>query len=129
MNLNRLDPSALEPAELDALQEVAASPGHLRLTDDRGNGAELPPVLARHLRHVLDLMRRRQTVMLIPEDERFTTQAAADYLGCSRQHLVDLLERGEIPFDKVGTHRRVTFRDLRAYAKQRDACRKVALDD
>ena len=34
-------------------------------------------------------------------------QAAADMLGCSRSHLVKLLEEGIIPYTKVGRHRQV----------------------
>ena len=74
-------------------------------------------------------MAERRTVVLVPEDETFTTQAAADYLGVSRQHLVDLLEGGQIPFHKVGSHRRVAFRDLLAYEKRRDKERRAALDE
>ena len=59
----------------------------------------------------------------------FTTQAAADFLGVSRQHLVDLLEQGELPFHKAGSHRRVYFKDLRAYAEQRDQARRKTLDE
>jgi excisionase family DNA binding protein len=64
----------------------------------------------------------------VPEDEAFTTQAAANYLGMSRQHLVGLLDRNEIPHHKVGTHRRVTFKDLLTYEKKRDQTRRQALD-
>jgi len=39
-----------------------------------------------------------------------------------------LLEKGEIPFHRVGTHRRVTFRDLLAFEKQRDRTRREAMD-
>ena len=60
--------------------------------------------------------------------EAFTTQAAANYLGVSRQHLVDLLEKKEIPFHKVGTHRRVTFKDLLVFERRRDKTRREALD-
>lgn len=73
-------------------------------------------------------MSERKAVVFVPEDEAFTTQAAANYLGMSRQHLVGLLERNEIPHHKVGTHRRVTFKDLLAYEKVRDKSRREALD-
>lgn len=78
--------------------------------------------------HIVQLMAEKRTVVLVPEDEECTTQAAANVLGVSRQHLVDLLERGEIPFHKVGTHRRVVFRDVLAYQKRRDKERSRALD-
>lgn len=44
-----------------------------------------------------------------------STQNVADTLGASRPHVVKMLERGEIPFIKVGSHRRVREVDLNAY--------------
>jgi hypothetical protein len=41
--------------------------------------------------------------------------------------LVKLLEQGDIPFTKVGTHRRVRFSDLIDYKKHRDAERNRGL--
>jgi len=49
-------------------------------------------------------------------------------LGMSRQYFVTLLESGDIPFHKVGSHRRVYFKDLRTYAKKRDANRRDGLN-
>jgi len=64
---------------------------------------------------------------MLPEDEAFTTQAAADYLGMSRPFLIGLLEKGEIPFHYVGSHRRVLFRDLTNYENNRDVARREGM--
>lgn len=47
-------------------------------------------------------------------DELLTTGEAAILLNSSRQHIVDLCERGELPFTTVGTHRRVSRDDVEA---------------
>ncbi|RLP74103.1 DNA-binding protein [Mycetocola tolaasinivorans] len=41
-----------------------------------------------------------------------STGTAAVLLGVSRQHVVDLCERGELPFTRVGKHRRISPRDI-----------------
>lgn len=51
----------------------------------------------------------------IPIGAEFTTQAAAEFLGCSRSHVVKLLKNGIIPFTLIGRHRRIKFEDLRKY--------------
>src|SRR5665213_724170 len=45
-------------------------------------------------------------------DDLITTGEAAKLLGTSRQHVVDLCDRGDLPFRTVGTHRRVSRADL-----------------
>jgi len=47
-------------------------------------------------------------------EELLTTGEAAKLLNSSRQHVVDLCERGELPYTTVGTHRRISRSDVEA---------------
>ncbi len=125
---NRLDPSLVPEEQLAELAKVFAKPDHVALIDAQGNRTHLPEALFAHFARIVRLMSERKAVILVPEDEAFTTQAAANYLGVSRQHLVDLLDAKEIPHHKVGTHRRVTFKDLLVFERKRDKARRETLD-
>ena len=65
----------------------------------------------------------------MPIHAELTTKEAADILNVSRPHLVKLLEAGEIPFHKTGTHRRVRFEHLRNYKDQMRAEQERALEE
>ena len=47
-------------------------------------------------------------------DEMLTTGEAARLLNSSRQHIVDLCNTGDLPYQTVGTHRRVRRTDVEA---------------
>lgn len=125
---NRLDPSFINKSELRRLTVAFAEPGHVKLIDDQGNQTEIPEEIFQHLARIVRLMNEGRAVVMMPVDEKFTTQAAANYLGVSRQHLVDLLEAGEIAFHKAGTHRRIAFNDLLEYEDKRDGERHEGLN-
>ncbi|WP_367404570.1 helix-turn-helix domain-containing protein [Kocuria marina] len=48
-------------------------------------------------------------------------------MGISRPTLVKLLEQGDIPFTKVGRHRRVLLTDLIAYEERLEKTRREGL--
>lgn len=98
-----------------------------KLVGPDGYEIELPDSVFQALCQVVYHMMKGRAVSIIPINKEVTTQEAADFLNVSRPYLVKQLEQGEIPFIKVGTHRRIRFSDLVAYKKQRDAERKRGL--
>ena len=124
---HRIDASQFEASEIEAMLNLIRR-NKPALIDAEGNRTDIPEPLYKLLGHIIEQMKQGRAIVIMPEDETFTTQAAANFLGVSRQHLVDLLEAREIPFHKVGSHRRVYFRDLKAYADKRDAHRRKTMD-
>ncbi len=78
---------------------------------------------------ILDALARGQGVQIIPKDAELTTQQAADMLNVSRPYLISLLESDQIPYRKVGRHRRITFENLMNYKRHDDLNRRAAADD
>jgi len=126
---NRIDPSIVDREQLDQLVAALSSPGHVCLIDGDGNRTEIPEPIYHHLMRLLQQLRQGQAIVMIPENETFTSQAAANFLGMSRQFFVNLIENNEIPFHRVGAHRRVYFKDLLEYQKRRDGERRHTLDE
>jgi len=124
------EPITMEPFEEAEIRELhrmlkLGTPALLGPADER---IDLPESVYHILKDVVANMMRGRTVFLTPQNNRLTTQAAANLLGCSRPHLVKLLDSGSIPFEKVGQHRRVLMKDLITYQRNRDAERKATLN-
>lgn len=100
------------------------------LTTDEGKHpkVELPPAALKLIGQVLGLMSKGEPIVLMPQKQELSTVEAAHFLNVSRPHLIKLLEAKEIPFRKVGTHRRILFEDMVAYRQRSMEARQLALD-
>ena len=81
------------------------------------------------LLHILHEMSEGKGMLLLPSDAELSTQQTADLLHVSRPFVVKLVEKGEIPFRKVGTHRRIKLQDAMTYKKQMEIKASKALDN
>lgn len=99
----------------------------VHLFDSRGNRLELPEPLRDLLMQGIHELRRGNRVSLLPFGRLLTTQQAAELLGMSRPYLVKLLEAGELPFEMVGTHRRLRLEDVLRFRRTRSERRRAAL--
>ena len=106
-------------------------PLRVRITPDHApeETISIPASAFRLLNDILREMAEGNAVTLIPIHAELTTQQAADLLKVSRPFLVEQLEKGVIPYRKVGTHRRILFKDLMAYKESMDRNRLKALEE
>ena len=93
-----------------------------------GERVPLPEEVYKVLTAVVEALREGKVITVVPQAQRLTTQEAADFLGISRPTLVKLLDRGKIPFEQPGRHRRILFSDLLSYVRRRREERTAALD-
>lgn len=90
---------------------------------------QIPQAVVRMLVETLKQMAQGHAVTLIPIHSEITTQQAADLLNVSRPFLIKLLDEGQIPYKKVGRHRRIRFEDLMAFKHKDEREREAAFDE
>jgi excisionase family DNA binding protein len=124
-----MEPVTLPESEEEQIRELnhILRLGTPALVGAGGERLELPHTVFQLLKDIARNMQLGRAVILVPENQQLTTQRAADLLGVSRPHLVKLLEAGDLPHHRAGSHRRIYLKDLVAYQKRRDKERKAAL--
>ncbi len=135
----RTPPSPTLPTEREAKiaressRLLAACIGHGELARlkviDGNQEVDVPVSALRMLVDILAQMAEGNAVTIVPYHAELTTQQAADFLNVSRPHLVGLLEHNELPYRKVGSHRRILFKDLVEFQQRSRVARKKALDE
>lgn len=89
----------------------------------------IPVSALKLLARILKEISQGNPISIVPIATEITTQAAAELLGCSRPHVVKLLEEGKIPFTKVGKHRRIRYEDLAAYKKEMKSIQRQRIQE
>ena len=117
-SIRRLAPHVRRPRKL-TLQVKGQEGGEVDLV--------LPAGAVKLLQTILTEIARGNAITAIPVQTELTTQQAADLLNVSRPHLISLLDKGELPHHKAGTHRRVALKDVLEYKHKIDARREAAL--
>ncbi len=138
--LKTIDPSTIDTDQIETARHAAevmarADPrkgvrveAQLAGPKSETQSVILPAYAVRLLIDVLGYIAEGRSVSVMPNDATLTTSQAADMLGVSRPYLVRLLERGEISFTMVGSHRRIATPDLLAYGAKQAAGSQAALD-
>jgi excisionase family DNA binding protein len=93
-------------------KRLGVKPRRYFLLEEGGERVELPPELYRVVRQVAESLSRGLAVTVAPISMTLTTQQAADLLGISRPTLIRLIEKGEIPYERIGSHRRLLLKDV-----------------
>lgn len=104
---------------------------HLKIASNNNESEDLilPGYAINLLLTMLTEMSKGNAITVMPIHAELSTQETAELLNVSRPHLVNLLEQGNIPFRKVGTHRRILANDVFDYKQRIDEARFKALDE
>ena len=112
---------------LNGINLALGEPGQAMLVGPNGQRVPIPAGLFQVLEEAANVLALGDGISILPYAAKLTTQEAADFLGMSRPTFVKILQAGEIEFETVGRHRRVTLRDVVAYQARAQAERRAAL--
>lgn len=110
-----------------ALTALRRRPRRLTLPD--GTTMHLPETAVDGLIEMLDAIAHGENATVVRSPREVTTQQAATVLNVSRPTVVRLIEEGELPARKVGSHRRILLRDLLTFRDKIVAERRAALEE
>lgn len=101
----------------------------LKLVSAEGQEVELPDTLSKALASLVGYLADGRGVSLVPVQREITTQVAADLLNVPHAHLLTLLEKGDIPYHKIGELYRLDLAQVLIYNQKWQAERRRLLDE
>lgn len=116
------------PALEESLKSVSKDTTEIEI-EETSQKIVVPTMALQLLTRILKDLGEGRPVQIVPIAAEMTTQAAAEMLGCSRPHIVKLLEHGKIPFTKIGKHRRIRYEDVMKYRQAMKEAQKQHLKD
>lgn len=123
----KLAKESLEVLErLTQKHKARSKPIEIEITGEKTH-ITVPSSALAFLNTIFEHMANGKAISIIPSETEVSTQQAAEMLNVSRPHIVKLLGKGEIPFRKVGAHRRIKLKNLERYKKQSAKERKKHL--
>jgi excisionase family DNA binding protein len=99
-----------------------------QLISPMGQSLVIPKPVYSLVVQILKNLSEGSSVAIVQERQGLTTAQASRLVGVSRQFFINLLEKGEIPYHMVGTHRRIYIKDLMEYKRRRDTERRAILN-
>jgi excisionase family DNA binding protein len=124
--------SKLALKTLEVLPSDCLKSDHVKLQFKvRGGSSQSVEIPSFAIKPLIDILRHTASghaVSFVPIRQEVTTQEAAEILNVSRPFVIGLLEKHEIPFRLVGTHRRIPLLALLQYKRRTSAIREEALD-
>lgn len=93
-----------------------------------GQQVKIPLATVPLLAKAAGLMAGGHPVDVVAVDQEMSAQEAADFLKVSRPYLMNLLNKGILPFRKVGAHHRIPYEAVVAYKREQEPRRRAALE-
>ena len=118
-------------AELRGVNGGMPKPVRLVSGNEAGEVISMPlPQMALELiAELLTEIGNGHAVVVEPVEAELTTQQAADILNVSRPYLIGLLDKGQIPYRRVGNRRKIALMKLLEYKRRDNKYRDEMVDE
>lgn len=89
-------------------------------------GADSPVALL--LQRILSSVARGADIDMFADEAELSPAQAAELLKMSRPHLLKFMDRGDLSYRRVGSHRRIAMSSLVQFAAEREAGSQIVAD-